>query len=162
MEDNSQVNFEFGGRRSGSDRRVFADPGHDGLERRVTGDRRKGSRKRRHPRFRAKDLTFVKLNAEYEEDIGQLLDICQDGLSVRYYVNEEQDRNYSDLGIFVHGGDFSIDWIPFRTVSDTELANKSPFSIVTFRRYGVQFGNLTLEQITKLEYFLLNHTVGID
>ncbi|MFH2219963.1 MAG: hypothetical protein ABII68_09940 [Pseudomonadota bacterium] len=161
METNNRVDIKVEGRRSGSDRRTLADPDYRGLERRVAGDRRKGIRDRKHPRFRSKDLTFVKLSAEYKEDVGQLLDICKEGLSVRHFTSEEKSRNYSDLGIFVHGGNFSVDWIPFKTVSDTELANKSPFSTVTFRRYGVKFGDLTPEQAAKLDHFLLNHTLGI-
>ena len=154
-----QNNLNISGRRSGSERRVF-DPNYKGIERRVTKDRRTSSQQRRHQRFRAKDLTFVKLSSEKQEDIGQLIDISKVGLSFRYFLNDERSHNYSNLGIFVSGGNFTIDAIPFKTVSDTELANGSPFSKINLRRYGVQFENLTPDQISKLDNFLKNHTLN--
>ena len=153
-------NSNLGGRRSGQDRRLSADPNYKGIERRISGDRRLATRRRMYKRFRAKDLTFVKLNSEYEEDIGQLLDISKGGLSVRYFKDEERSRNYTDLGIFMSGGHFAVDWIPFRGVSDTVLKNNSLFSTIVLRRYAVQFENLTPDQAAKLDYFLLNHTLG--
>lgn len=153
-------NNNIGGRRSGKDRRVLADPNYRGIERRISNDRRKGTMRRDYKRFRPKDLTFVKLNSEYEEDIGQLLDISKGGLSLRYFINEEKPRNYSDLGIFVSGGDFAVDWLPFKGVSDNVLKNNSMFSTILLRRYAVQFENLTPDQGAKLDYFLLNHTLG--
>ena len=149
-----------GGRRSGSDRRVCADPGYRGTERRIARDRRKGIRQRKHPRFKAKDLTFVKLKFEKNEDIGQLLDISREGLSLRYFVSHEKEYNYSELGIFLSGGSFVVDNIGFKAVSDTKIAEGSPFSTIMFRRYGVQFVNLTPEQAAMLDFFLLNHTLG--
>ena len=150
----------IGGRRSGADRRVFADTNYQGFERRIAQDRRKGIRNRRYPRLRAKDLTFVKRRFEKDEDIGQLLDISREGLALRYFVYEEKKRDYSELGIFLAGGNFTIDGIPFKTASDTALAERSPFSTLLFRRYGVQFQNLTPAQTSRLDYFLLNHTSG--
>ncbi len=153
-------NSNFGGRRSVSNRRVFADPDYKSLEKRITGERRKGTIKREQVRFRAKDLIFVKLNSENTEDVGELLDISKGGLSLRYFVKEKKPRDYSDLGLFSSGGDLIIDEVPFKTVVDTELANNIQFSTIIFRRYGVQFENLTPNQTAKLDYFLLNHTLG--
>lgn len=107
-------NNNLGGRRSGQDRRMSANPHYKGIERRISRDRRLGTHRRIYKRFRAKDLTFVKLNSEYEEDIGQLLDISKGGLSLRYFKDKQKSRNYFDLGIFMSSGDFSVDWIPFK------------------------------------------------
>jgi len=155
-----QDNLDISGRRSGSNRRVLADTSYKGIERRVTKDRRISSQQRIHQRFRAKDLTFVKLNSEHQEDIGQLLDICKGGLSLRYFLNDKRSHNYSNLGIFVSGGNFTIDAIPFKTISDTVLANRSPFSTINLRRHSVQFENLTTDQISKLDHFLKNHALN--
>jgi hypothetical protein len=152
-------NSDICGRRSGLERRVSTDPVYKGLERRIQ-ERRKGSRKRGHPRFRAKDLTFVKLQSESDVDIGQLLDISRGGVSLRYFVNEEKPENYTKLDIFSSGSDFSVAGIPFRTVSNIMLANASPFSTTVFRRYGLEFGDLTSAQAVGLDSFLLNHTLG--
>ena len=152
-------NNNLEGRRLGLDRRAVDNPIYKGIERRINGDRRKGIRKRTHPRFRAKDLTFVKLNSENKEDIGQLVDISMAGLSLRYFIDGEKSQNYSSLGIFLSGGAFNIDQIPFRVVADNALNSNSPFSTIILRRYAVQFEKLTPEQSAMLDYFLLKHTL---
>jgi len=147
-------------RRLGLDRRMADNPFYKGIERRINGDRRKGTRQRTHPRFRAKVLTFVKLNSENKKDVGQLLDISKAGLSLRYFIDGDKSQNYSSLGIFLSGGDFNIDQIPFRIVTDTALNSNQPFSTIILRRYAVQFEKLTPEQTARLNYFLINHTLG--
>jgi hypothetical protein len=155
-----QENSNLEGGRLGLDRRVSADPNYKVFEKRITGDRRLGTRRRMHKRFRVKDLTFVKLNPENKENIGELLDISKGGLSLRYFVKEEAPRDYSDLGLFSSGGDLIIDEVLFSTVLDTELVNKMSYSTIRFRRYGVQFEELTSEQTAQLDYFLSYHTLG--
>jgi hypothetical protein len=149
---------KISGRRLGYDRRIDADPKYRGFERRSYEERRKKDN-RKFKRFRVKDLTFVKLRTESEIDIGQLLDISQRGLSIRCFINAGKSQTYSDLGIFLSGGGFIIDQIPFKKVSDTEINTKPTFSATIVRRYGVQFDKLTPDQKTKLDYFLANHTL---
>ena len=160
MENSYQDYHKVAGRRSGSDRRMFPDSKYRGVERRVSGDRRETARKRAHTRFQAKDLTFVKLCSKSDVDIGQMLDISRGGLSLRYFIDSEKTQDYSKSGIFLSGGDFIIDQIPFRTVSDTILNSSPPFSIITLRRFSVQFEKIPPDQMAKLDYFLLNHTLG--
>jgi hypothetical protein len=155
-----QENNDIGRRRYGSDRRVFVDSNYTGLEKRIAGDRRKGIRQRNLQRFLAKGLTFGKLQSESDEEIGQLLDISRSGLALRCFANGEETQDYSELDIFLSGSDFAIGGIPIKTVSDTTLANRSPFSTVIFKRYGVRFENLTREQKAGLDYFLINHISG--
>jgi hypothetical protein len=160
MKNICQEKVDVGGRRLGFNRRVSADDNWRGIERRINGDRRNGSRKRIHPRLQVKDLTFVKLNSESQTDAGQLLDISKAGLSLRYFIDENKSQNYSSLGIFLPDNDFMIDKIPFRIVSDTVLNSIKPYSSILFKRNSLQFENLTPDQETKLDYFLLNHTLG--
>ena len=141
------------------DRRGDDDPDYKGIERRVNEDRRK------YPRFLAKDDTFVKLQSEFKVDVGQLIDISKDGLALLYTLREERSPNYSELGIFLLGvflsvDDFAVDQISFQAVSDIELANELPLNTISYRRYAVQFEELTPEQTAKLNDFLLNHTIG--
>jgi len=153
-------NQNISGRRSGSDRRTFSDPNHTGIERRITHDRRNGGSKRINPRFRVKDLTYVKLRSESKLGIGELLDISRGGLSLFKVVVSEKTNDYFKLGIFTSSGDFAMDQIPFRAVSETRLATGSSFRSISYIRYGIQFEQLTSDQIKELDYFLLNHTLG--
>jgi hypothetical protein len=158
MEENYTDNNRFSGRRSYIERRVFDDPNFGGIERRMIKDRRRVSCRRENKRFQIKDFTFVKLWSESNEDIGQLLDLSKRGLSFRYYVTGKNPSNFSELGIFSSGSGLAVDGIPFRIISDTEL-DESLFGPIIFRRSGLLFGPLTPDQISKLDYFLINFTL---
>jgi hypothetical protein len=114
--------------------------------------------RRKDKRFQVKRFTFVKLWSESNEDIGQLLDISKSGLALRYFSKAQNPINFSRLGLVSSECDLTIDGIPFRVVSDTELPNGSPLDPINFRRSGVQFEQLTSEQLTELEYFLKTNT----
>ena len=158
MEENYTDDTRFSGRRSYIERRVFDDPNFGGIERRMIKDRRRGSCRRENKRFQIKDFTFVKLWSESNEDIGQLLDLSNRGLSLRYFVTGKNPSNFSELGIFSSGSGLAVDGIPFRIISDTEL-DESLFGPMLFRRSGLQFGPLTPDQISKLDYFLKYFTL---
>jgi len=115
--------------------------------------------RRKDKRFQVKRFTFVKLWSESYEDIGQLLDISKTGLSLRYFAKAQNPINFSQLGLLSSGCDLAIDGIPFSVVSDTELPNGSPLDPIIFRRSGVQFGQLTPEQLLELDYFLKTNTI---
>ena len=160
METENRDYPNISGRRSGYDRRVLPDSHYRSIEKRATPDRRNGPQKRTDKRYRVKDLTFVKLRSKSEIEIAQLLDISMEGLAFRYFVDNKQPRNYYNLGLFLSGGGFSIDQIPFKAASNIELANNSQFSTIILKRYGVQFEKLTPEQTNSLDHFLLNYTLG--
>jgi len=160
MGNKNNNDYKVSGRRACSDRRTYNVSEYIDCKRRRAVDRRTNKDQRKSRRFKVKDLTFVKLGSETDEDIGQLMDISKGGLSLRYFVNIEKTEDYSELGIFLSGNNFTIDRIPFRTISDTQVVNKSPFSPIILRRYGIKFEALTPDQINKLDYFLKNCTLG--
>ena len=140
------------GRQRGKDRRY-----HDATI--LAPDRRTGKDNRKRTRFLAKELTFVKLVSGHEENVGQLMDISRSGLSIRYFTTADVLQDFSDLSIFSSDGDYNSGKIPIKIVSDVER-DKSPSGKQTLRRYGIQFDELTPEQIDELDDFLLNHTLG--
>ena len=144
-------------RRSGKDRRMTGDLLQQCTEQRCNGDRRKGMPRRKHKRFPVKTFTFVKLWSEFDEDIGQLLDVSSQGLSLRYLATGQETKNFTRLSILLPGNIFAVAGIPFRTVSDTELTNGPSSSSIVFRRSGVQFEDLTPYQMFELNYFLDHH-----
>ena len=144
-------------RRCGKDRRVGVGDIFTGTERRSLKDRRSGLQRRKHQRFQLEDFTFVNLKSESAKDIGQLIDISNGGLSFRYFVGAKKPRNFSKLDIVLSGSDFAITGLPFRVIADTELTNGCQYSPIIFRRYCVQFEELTYNQNFKLCYFLSNH-----
>ena len=153
-------------RRSGRDRRNGGASSYNGLERRSLNFRRSGIERRKYKRLQIKDLAFAKLwsehKKEYVQDMGQMLDISQGGLSVRCSEKTDKTGEHPGLGIFLSGDDFSIDKMPFKIISDTEITNGSKFIKRTVRRYGLQFEELTPHQRDNLDYFLIYHTVSED
>jgi len=142
--------FKCKDRRCGKDRRVADADIFTGTDRRSHKDRRRGLKRRKHQRFQVEDFTFVNLKSEADKDVGQLIDVSNGGLSFRYFVS---------ANIVLSGCDFAITGLPFRIVSDTELTNGFQSSPIIFRRYCVQFEQLTYNQNFKLCYFLYNHSM---
>jgi len=143
-------------RRSGIDRRMADNLERIDADRRSCIDRRSGTGRRCTQRFQVKNFIFVRLRSEFEEDIGQLLDISNGGLSFRYMSDDVEPRIFSELSIFTNGN-IIVSRIPFKTISDIEL-NKGPASIpIIFRRSGAQFGPLAFRQQFELEQFLNNY-----
>ena len=120
-------------------------------------DRRNGLNRRKHQRFQVEDFTFVNLKSKSYKDVGQLIDISNGGLSFRYFVGAKKPRKFNKLDVVLSGSDFAITGLPFRIISDTELTNGFQSSPIIFRRYCVQFEELTYNQNFKLCYFLYNH-----
>jgi c-di-GMP-binding flagellar brake protein YcgR len=104
----------------------------------------------------------VKLLSESGEDIGQLLDISQGGISLRYFADDQELQKYSQLDIVLSGVSFSIDNIAFEIVSDIKMTDGSFSRLSDLRRYGIKFDKLTSDQQSKLKYFLQNHTMLND
>ena len=144
--------------RSGSERRVQAVANYKDGERRIMNRIRKIDN-REHIRYKVKDHIYVSLRSDFDEAVGQLLDISKGGLSVQYLATNEKSGEYFELGIF-SSVDLAMERIPFRTVSDTEMESELKSGISKLKRYGLQFENLTPGQKTKLDCFIRNHTVG--
>jgi len=132
-------------RRCGKERRKAGGDMFAGTDRRSHKDRRSGSQRRKHQRFQLEDFTFVNLKSESDKDIGQLIDISNG------------PNDFSKLDIVLSGSEFAIIGLPFKVVSDTEINNGCQYSPINFRRYCVQFEELTYNQNFRLCYFLSNH-----
>ncbi|MBU0988161.1 MAG: PilZ domain-containing protein [Proteobacteria bacterium] len=126
--------------------------------------KKSGTERRKHKRFQVKGFAFAKLwselEADYVQNIGQLLDISLGGISLRCFLETQNAGGYLKLGIFLSGGDFKIDKIPFKIVSDIEMNCTATLSSRNLRRYGIKFDKLTPDQQAKLDNFFLHHTVG--
>jgi hypothetical protein len=89
--------------------------------------------------------------------VGLLMDVSVDGLSFQYIdIGKRPDRE-SLLGLKLDN-DWFIEGLPFRTVSDFEIPVKLPFGCLTMRRSGIQFQELTIQQMSKIAYFIKKFT----
>ena len=121
--------------------------------------RKKIVERRKHKRFKVQDGTFAVLTPHFY-NWGQIIDISKGGLAFRYTGNELPPNVSSNLGISLANIGFYLGRVPFKAISDFEIDNEVAYSFTTTRRCGVEFGELTLNQISQLEYFMGNHSIG--
>jgi hypothetical protein len=150
---------KISGRRSGSDRRMFADPNYKGLEKRVAGDRRKGTRKRSQQRFKAKEGVYVTITSDYDI-IGLIKDISKGGLALQYVADRKKLIGLLAMDIFSNDKSFYLKEILFKTVKDFYVDNKVPFSMITLRQCCGKFVDLTDEQTSQLDNFIQDYTLS--
>lgn len=116
--------------------------------------------RRKHRRFQVKDGALVALRLHVSKLVGQIVDISKGGLAFRYIDTGDRPRGSFQLDILLEKSGFLLEKVPAKTISDSEMPDESSYSSTTTRRQGVQFGELTINQKSQLEYFIRNHTVG--
>lgn len=114
--------------------------------------------RRRYKRVKADSGSFVSLGTS-ERKLWHILDISRAGLAFRYVHGMESVNSQSELEIVTRDTSFSLDHVPYRTVSDWEM--EKPGSPFRLRRCGVEFMALTKGQTDQLEYFISNRSCGL-
>ena len=92
--------------------------------------------------------------------IGTLLDISLGGLAARYAFDDENIRSTFDIDILLTDTSFFLTNIPVSTVSDFELENQVPYSLIHERRCGLEFGELSEQMVEQIK--TLVQTFGTD
>ena len=115
--------------------------------------------RRKHMRFKVRDGAFAVLRAHARKP-RQIVDISKGGLAFRYIAYGERSNGSAELDILSHDNRFCLEKLPVNTISDFEISDKAPLSYTTVRRCGVHFRDLTESQISGLDYFIQNYTVG--
>jgi hypothetical protein len=113
--------------------------------------------RRRHKRFKADEGAFASTRVR-ERKFWQIIDISKGGLAFRYVLSEENAVGSSELDIMTGDVGFSLEKIPYKVISDHKIIDEIPSTKLHLRRRSVQFGTLTPEQASQLEYFIRNHT----
>ncbi|MBU4185026.1 MAG: PilZ domain-containing protein [Desulfobacteraceae bacterium] len=116
--------------------------------------------KRKLKRFKTKNLSFALLKSSFYEELGEIVDISKGGLAFQCLVGEDRIKEPVELDIILAGNGFHIKKIPCKTISDFEMTNKIYFSSLKMRRHSIKFGELDNNQISELDYFIKQHTIG--
>ena len=117
--------------------------------------------KRKYKRFKVKDITFALLKSSYSEEMGEIVDISRGGLAINYFVGKDSIIKESvELDIILADNGLYIKNMPCRIISDFEITDKFYFSSIKMRRHCIQFRELEISQISELDYFIQNHTIG--
>jgi len=88
-----------------------------------------------------------------------LLNISRGGLAFKYINSDTpQADDASELVIFSSHREYVLKGVPCKTISNVKLVEDNPFSSISMRVCGIQFGMLTDKQKDLLNYFINNHT----
>ncbi len=112
--------------------------------------------RRRSKRAPVGNGAFVCLTAPGRR-LWHIMDIANGGLSFRYMPSVETVKGIAELEIVTRDASFSLEKVPVKIVSDTELKEPGG-SHIKMRRCGVQFGNLTQPQTALLENFISRYS----
>ena len=114
--------------------------------------------RRKYRRFQVQDIAFAVLR-DQDRQLGQIMDISMGGLAFNYIAGGGNADSAFELDILLAYKGLYMKKIQFKTVSDFQIANKSPFSPITMRRHGVKFSELTKKQTSMLKNFIKEHTI---
>jgi hypothetical protein len=120
--------------------------------------------KRVQHRFRVKEgalAGFLTKDMVTFAEMGDILDISTSGLSFHYAVTKEQaERISSELEIFAYQGPLVyLNKIPCKIVYELSDPFECGLDIKT-RRCGVQFGELSKNQVYQLQFLIENYAAG--
>jgi hypothetical protein len=115
--------------------------------------------RRKYTRFRAKDGALIEFRS-HRGKLGEIIDISKGGLAFRYIDIGDRPKGSFEVDILLKKTGFRLEKVPAKTISDHKTSKYFPYSSTITRRQGVQFGELTRNQIAKLEHFIKNYTTG--
>jgi PilZ domain len=111
--------------------------------------------KRKHKRFKGKEGAFAAFLRPNElVNLGNVVDISMGGLCVRYLSTADAGIEVAGIKIFGSNGRFiHVDRVECKVVYDVEIPEVSWEQLST-RRCGVQFENLSVRHMTRLQDFI--------
>ena len=120
---------------------------------------------RKHVRLLPPSNTFAALgNSHYR--VGKVIDISLAGLSFEYLTENTTDINYFRIDIFLIGSIFHLYNLPCEIVYDIQIhvphVNNSYVEILTSKRCGIKFKEMSEDDLSRLRLFLEADTTGIS
>jgi hypothetical protein len=119
--------------------------------------------KRKDKRFLVGEEVIVALRNKSSR-VGRVKDISMGGLSFEHIYDEDLEENSSKRDVSLWVDNYSMADIPCRVVYDIPISEPAEYDYLSVhfktRRCGVQFGKLTGNQETQLDFFLKTHTKG--
>jgi len=117
---------------------------------------------RKYLRFKVRDGSTASLINNTSSKLGIISDISGGGLAF-YYLNgnleQEKDVNKPfELNIYHAADGFYLINVPCTIIEDNFVLLKCSFCLDLVKQCRVQFGELTSDQISQLEYFIENLT----
>ena len=119
--------------------------------------------RREHERLLLKDSSFAALGSNYAR-VGKIKNISRGGLAFEYIAGESGSRDSSQVDIFMTGDVFHMHHVPCRLVYEIDVripnVHDQYVKILTTKRCGLAFAELSEADRAKLEFFIEAHTDG--
>ncbi len=109
--------------------------------------------RRKHTRYKSRGLGFVALHNDHSHILGQLLDISQNGLSLRYLAENqipETLKQSCSLDVFSSDQEIALENVTSRFIYDSDVEDGH----IQTKRCALQFEDLTEEQQVSLAELL--------
>jgi len=115
--------------------------------------------RRKDKRFKLKSFAFATMN-QSPKRIGKITDISKSGLAIRYFKNGGDSNDLKVLDIFKSDFSFCINDIKAKTISDVKIIDNTLIGSIEMRRCGIQFEDLSNNQISQLVNFIQNSSLA--
>jgi hypothetical protein len=115
--------------------------------------------RRKFRRLKTAENTFALLRGQVSK-LGRVIDISNGGLAFRYVSIGERLKGSFEVDLVSPRDDFRLKGFPVKVVSNFKRHSRTPSGRIRLRRVGVQFGELTHDQISQLQHFMRNNTAG--
>lgn len=116
----------------------------------------KNEERRRHKRFQVSDGAFAFIN----NMPFTIRNISTGGMSLQSVFFEDAAQEDLTLDLFLQDEKLYLQDIPVRLINVRKNHAGSPFSTIPVRCLGLQFGDLTEQQKTRLDFFISQTTTG--
>lgn len=115
--------------------------------------------RRIHIRFRPETGAYASFSPD-SSMLGQIKDISIGGLAFSYIDMGDPNSTVTNIDIFMVGRKFYMKQVPVQEVQDFQISDDVPFSSVPMRQMSVQFLSLGTDQVSRIEDFINDYTVG--
>lgn len=105
------------------------------------------------------EIAFAVFKSKFNQ-MGRILDISMGGIALCYIDSNRRPKRTSELAILLAEDRFYIYNMPFEIISDFEIADEFATSALKMRTLSLHFKDLTHRQISRLDFFIKNHTIG--
>lgn len=113
--------------------------------------------KRHQAEYEVREGAYAVNRNDYSQ-IGTIRKISHDGLCFQYICADDNISEALEIDIVVRNGNFYLQRIPCKTVSNTIVNDNPPCSSICICEQLVRFEPLSPDQKSKLDYFLRHYT----
>ena len=119
--------------------------------------------RRKFTRFQAQDNAFAAIRGNFTK-VGKIYNISLNGMAFRYLAEKtaKEIHSHSQVDIFLTNNAFNLIGAPCSIIYDVNESTYFKNNEIISHRCGIKFGSLKEEDKENLEFFINNHTTGVQ